>query len=64
MNEKRIKSDEPHLSLSLKTSIEYESVNRSTTLEEAMNSEVKTGQVLDPNVNVKKLRRYTHAKFY
>uniref|UniRef100_A0A3Q7G5S9 BZIP domain-containing protein n=1 Tax=Solanum lycopersicum TaxID=4081 RepID=A0A3Q7G5S9_SOLLC len=56
MNEKRIKSDEPHLSLSLKTSIEYESVNRISSLEEALNSEIKHGQV-DPNMNMKKLRR-------
>ncbi|XP_025886059.2 transcription factor VIP1-like [Solanum lycopersicum] len=56
MNEKRIKSDEPHLSLPLKTPIEYESVNRIPSLEEALNSEIKHGQV-DPNMNMKKLRR-------
>ncbi|XP_027771123.1 paramyosin, long form-like [Solanum pennellii] len=56
MNEKRIKFDEPHLSLSLKTPIEYESVNKFPSLEEALNSEIKHGQV-DPNMNMKKLRR-------
>ncbi|TMW84907.1 hypothetical protein EJD97_024149 [Solanum chilense] len=56
MNEKRNKSDEPNLSLSLKTPIEYESINNIPTLEEAVNLELKNGQV-DPNVNMKKLRR-------
>uniref|UniRef100_K4BG01 BZIP domain-containing protein n=1 Tax=Solanum lycopersicum TaxID=4081 RepID=K4BG01_SOLLC len=56
MNEKRNKSAEPNLSLSLKTPIEYESINNIPTLEEAVNLELKNGQV-DPNVNMKKLRR-------
>ncbi|KAH0688890.1 hypothetical protein KY289_016248 [Solanum tuberosum] len=56
MNEKRNRSDEPNLSLSLKTPIGYESVKRISTLEEAMNLELKNGQV-DPNVNLKKFRR-------
>ncbi|KAG5614491.1 hypothetical protein H5410_014315 [Solanum commersonii] len=56
MNEKRNRSDEPNLSLSLKIPIEYESVKRIPTLEEAMNLELKNGQV-DPNVNLKKFRR-------
>ncbi|XP_049394790.1 basic leucine zipper 34-like [Solanum stenotomum] len=56
MNEKRNRSDEPNLGLSLKTPIEYESVKRIPTLEEAMNLELKNGQV-DPNVNLKKFRR-------
>uniref|UniRef100_K4BG02 BZIP domain-containing protein n=1 Tax=Solanum lycopersicum TaxID=4081 RepID=K4BG02_SOLLC len=54
MNEKRIKSDEPRLSLSLKTP--FESVNKIPSLEEALNSELEHGQV-DPNMNMKKLRR-------
>jgi len=63
MNEKRNRSDEPNLSLSLKTPIEYESVKRIPTLEEAMNLELKNGQV-DPNVNLKKFRRYTHTSIF
>ncbi|TMW89173.1 hypothetical protein EJD97_017568 [Solanum chilense] len=54
MNEKRIKSDDPRLSLSLKTQIE--SVNKIPSLEEALSSELEHGQV-DPNMNMKKLRR-------
>ncbi|KAG5577302.1 hypothetical protein H5410_057436 [Solanum commersonii] len=54
-NEKRKRFDEPNLDLSLKTP-EYESINKISTMEEVMNSELKDGQV-DSNVDLNKLRR-------
>lgn len=57
MKEKRKRSDEPDLNLSVKAPVEHESVNRFPTLEEAVNFELENGKV-DPNVDLKKFRRY------
>ncbi|XP_055831111.1 transcription factor VIP1-like [Solanum dulcamara] len=56
MDEKRKGSDELDLDLCLKTPTQDEPINKIPTLKEAMNNELKYGQV-DPNVDLKKLKR-------
>ncbi|XP_004242552.1 basic leucine zipper 61-like [Solanum lycopersicum] len=56
MDEKRKRSYESDLDLCSKTPTQNEPINNVQTLEEAMNSELKHGQV-DPNVDWKKMKR-------
>lgn len=63
MDAKQKRFNEPDLELCLKTPTPEESNNRIPTLDEAVNFELKHCQV-DPNTDLKKLRRLYICEFF